>query len=73
MTSREHALAERIDRLEEHAAHQTEVIEELSGQLAAQWKTVDDLTKKQQKLIERLLDLEEQVRDAPPATRPPHS
>lgn len=65
-------LAERIDRLEENAAHQTRTIEDLSEQLATQWKTIDDLANRQKKLIERLLELEERERDAPPATRPPH-
>ena len=31
-----------------------------------------ELTKKQKKLIERLVELEEQVREAPPVTKPPH-
>ena len=62
----------RIARLEEHIAHQALVIEELSGQLADQWKIVEKLQSKQEKLIERFLALESQSADAPPVTRPPH-
>ena len=65
-------MATRIDALEEHAAHQARTIEDLSDQLAEQWSKVDQLTKKQKKLIERLVELEEQVREAPPVTKPPH-
>ena len=65
-------MAARIDALEEHAAHQARTIEDLSDQLAEQWSKVDQLTKKQKKLIERLVELEEQVREAPPVTKPPH-
>ncbi len=72
MTDREELLAKRIDALEEHAAHQARMIDDLSEQLATQWSTVDKLAKKQAKLIERLVELEEQVRDAPPVTKPPH-
>ena len=72
MTNRDDTLIKRIDALEEHAAHQARVIDDLSEQLASQWSTVDQLAKKQKKLIERLVELEEQSRDAPPVTKPPH-
>ncbi len=62
----------RIARLEEHIAHQALIIEELSGQLAEQWKIVEKLQNKQEKLIERFLALESQSTDAPPVTKPPH-
>ena len=56
---------DRIAVLEEHVAHQARTIEDLSDQLAEQWKTVEQLT-------ERFLSLEEQALDAPAITRPPH-
>ncbi len=62
----------RIAKLEEHVAHQARVIEDLSDQLAEQWKIVEKLQDKQEKLIERFLALEAQSTDAPPVTRPPH-
>lgn len=62
----------RIAKLEEHAAHQAQIIEELSEQLAEQWKIVEKLQNKQEKLIERFLALEAQSGDAPPVTKPPH-
>ncbi len=63
---------ERITRLEETAAHQTRVIEELSDQLAEQWKVVEQTRAKLDRLTERFLSLEEQSLEAPAVTRPPH-
>ncbi|MDK1377499.1 MULTISPECIES: SlyX family protein [unclassified Sinorhizobium] len=62
----------RITRLEEMLAHQAKTIEELSDQLAEQWKVVEQTRAKLDRLTERFLSLEEQTRDAIPATRPPH-
>ena len=64
--------ATRIAKLEEHVAHQALTIDELSEQLAEQWKIVEKLQDKQQKLIERFLALEAHATDAPPVTKPPH-
>ncbi|PJR17289.1 SlyX family protein [Sinorhizobium meliloti] len=61
---------ERITRLEETVAHQLKTIEELSDQLAEQWKVVEQTRAKL--LTERFLSLEEQAQDATPVTRPPH-
>jgi SlyX protein len=63
---------ERITRLEETVAHQTRVIEELSDQLAEQWKVVEQTRAKLDRLTERFLSLEEQGLEAPAITRPPH-
>ena len=63
---------ERITRLEETVAHQAKTIEELSDQLAEQWKVVEQTRAKLDRLTERFLSLEEQSLDAPPITRPPH-
>lgn len=64
--------AERIARLEEHVAHQAHTIEELSDQLAEQWRVVEQLRSKLDRLTERFLALEEGSLDAPAITRPPH-
>ncbi|WP_077962823.1 SlyX family protein [Ensifer adhaerens] len=63
---------ERITRLEETVAHQAKTIEELSDQLAEQWKVVEQTRAKLDRLTERFLSLEEQSLDAPAITRPPH-
>lgn len=63
---------ERIMRLEELAAYQTKVIEELSDQLTEQWKIVEQTRAKLDRLTERFLSLEEASLDAPAITKPPH-
>ncbi|MGE7370240.1 SlyX family protein [Neorhizobium sp. NPDC001467] len=63
---------ERLVRLEELAAHQAKVIEELSDQLAEQWKVVEQTRAKLDRLTERFLSLEETSLEAPAITRPPH-
>lgn len=70
--SRSSAEDERIVKLEELVAHQTRTIEELSAELAAQWKVVEQMRKKLDHLTERFLTLEEQALEAPAITRPPH-
>lgn len=64
--------AQQIARLEEHIAHQARAIEDLSDQVEKQWKLIDLLKAQQEKLIDRLMTLEEQSGEAPPVTRPPH-
>ena len=64
--------SERITRLEETIAHQTKTIEELSDQLTEQWKVVEQVRAKLDRLTERFLNLEEQSLEAPAITRPPH-
>lgn len=63
---------ERIMRLEELAAYQAKVIEELSDQLAEQWKIVEQTRAKLDRLTERFLSMEEASLDAPAITKPPH-
>ncbi|MDX0467132.1 hypothetical protein GOC67_14955 [Sinorhizobium medicae] len=63
---------DRITRLEEAVAHQLKTIEELSDQLAEQWKIVEQTRVKLECLTERFLSLEEESREAVPVTRPPH-
>ena len=62
----------RITNLEETVAYQAKTIEELSDQLAEQWKVVEQTRQKLDRLTERFLTLEEQSLDAPAITKPPH-
>jgi len=62
----------RMTKLEEIVAHQAKTIEELSDQLAEQWKVVEQTRAKLDRLTERFLSLEEQSLEAPAITRPPH-
>jgi SlyX protein len=71
-TKMDDAQNDRITRLEETVAHQARVIEELSDQLAEQWKVAEQTRAKLDRLTERFLTLEEQSLDAPAITRPPH-
>lgn len=63
---------ERLVKLEELAAYQAKVIEELSDQLAEQWKVMEQTRAKLDRLTERFLTLEESSLEAPAITRPPH-
>ena len=64
--------AARITRLEEILAHQAKTIDELSDQLAEQWKVMEQTRAKLDRLTERFLSLEEQSLEAPAITKPPH-
>jgi SlyX protein len=64
--------SDRLTTLEIRAAEQERTIEELSGQLAEQWKTIDRMQKKLAALTERFLALEEQAAPDVPVTKPPH-
>lgn len=63
---------QRLTALEETVAHQTRIIEDLSGELAAQWKLVEQMRTKLDRLTERFLSLEENALEAPAITKPPH-
>ncbi|MDH4991071.1 SlyX family protein [Aquamicrobium lusatiense] len=64
--------SDRLVALEIRAAEQEKTIEELSGQLAEQWKVIDRLQKKLDALTERFLELEEQASPDISVTKPPH-
>jgi SlyX protein len=64
--------ADRLTTLEIRAAEQERTIEELSGQVTEQWKTIDRMQKKLDALTERFLALEEQAAPDVPVTKPPH-
>jgi len=54
--------------LEEIVAHQTRTIEDLSDQLAQQWRMIDQLKRALDTMGDRLADMAEPA----PVTRPPH-
>lgn len=62
----------RITQLEEVIAYQAKTIDELSDQLTAQWKVVEETRYKLERLTERFMTLEEETGEAPANTRPPH-
>lgn len=62
----------RITTLEERAADQERTIEELSAQIAEQWKVIERLQARLDALTERFLAVEENAISPPEATRPPH-
>lgn len=64
--------ADRLTTLEIRAAEQERTIEELSGQLAEQWKMIEALSRKLDALTSRFLALEEETSPRPEATKPPH-
>ncbi len=63
---------DRLQALEEMAAHQAKTIDELSDQLAEQWKTVEQMRRALERLGERLIGLEERSTEPTPVTKPPH-
>lgn len=64
--------ADRIVDLEILVTEQAKTIEELSGQIVEQWKTIDMMRKKLDALTDRFLVLEEQTAPDIPVTKPPH-
>jgi SlyX protein len=63
---------DRLTTLEIRAAEQEKTIEELSGQLAEQWKVIERMERKLAALTDRFLALEEQSASDVPVTKPPH-
>lgn len=64
--------ANRLTELEIRIAEQERIIEELSDQLAQQWKHIDDLNHRLTVLTKRFVTLEEQAAPDIPITKPPH-
>lgn len=64
--------ADRTVDLEIRTAEQERIIEELSAQIADQWKVIERMQKKLDTLAERFVALEEQSAPAHEATKPPH-
>lgn len=63
---------EQLTRLEILAAEQERTIDELSSQLAEQWKVIEGMRRKLDALTDRFLVLEEQTASDIPVTKPPH-
>ncbi|BCM21610.1 SlyX family protein [Mesorhizobium sp. J8] len=63
---------DRLTTLEIRAAEQEKTIEELSGQIAEQWKVIERMERKLAVLTDRFLELEEQTAPDVPVTKPPH-
>ncbi|MEQ8298067.1 MAG: SlyX family protein [Nitratireductor sp.] len=63
---------DRTATLEMIVAEQERTIEDLSGEVAAQWKTIERLQKQLDRLTQRFLALEEQTAPEVPVTKPPH-
>jgi SlyX protein len=64
--------ADRTTTLEIRSSEQEKTIEELSGQIAEQWKVIERLQKKVDTLTQRFLALEEQTAPTIEAAKPPH-
>ncbi len=62
----------RLTALEEMTAHQAKTIDELSDQVAEQWKTIEQMRRALERLNERLFGLEERTAETAPVTKPPH-
>ncbi|BCH14734.1 SlyX family protein [Mesorhizobium sp. L-2-11] len=63
---------DRLTTLEIRAAEQEKTIEELSGQIAEQWKVIERMQCKLDALADRFLALEEQATPDVPVAKPPH-
>jgi len=63
---------DRLTTLEIRATEQEKTIDELSGQIAEQWKVIERMQRKLDAVSERFLALEEQSGSDVPVTKPPH-
>ncbi|TWG92447.1 SlyX protein [Mesorhizobium sp. J18] len=63
---------DRLTKLEILAAEQEKTIEELSDQIAEQWKVIERMQKALEALGERFVALEERSAPEIPVTKPPH-
>ncbi|MBB3144587.1 SlyX protein [Phyllobacterium trifolii] len=63
---------ERLTRLEILVTEHEKTVEELSGQIAEQWKVIEAMRRRLDALTDRFLVLEEQTAPDVPVTKPPH-
>jgi SlyX protein len=63
---------ERMTRMETLVTEHEKTIDELSGQIAEQWKVIEGMRRKLDALTDRFLVLEEQTAPDVPVTKPPH-
>jgi SlyX protein len=64
--------SDQLTALQIRAVEQEKIIDELSGQIAEQWKVIDRLEKKVAALVDRFLVLESQTAPGHESTKPPH-
>lgn len=64
--------SDRLTGLEILVTEHEQTIDELSGQIAEQWKVIEAMRRKLDALTDRFLVLEEQSADDIPVTKPPH-
>ncbi len=64
--------ADRVTALEIRSAEQERTIEEMSGQIAEQWRVIEAMHRKLDLLTDRFRALEEQAAPGHEVTRPPH-
>jgi SlyX protein len=64
-------LSARIDELEIHLAHQDQAIDDLNKTISAQWREIEDLTRRLGNLGNRLNVVEESAGEPAPAEPPP--
>ncbi len=62
----------RIEAMEELLAHHEMTIEDLSTQLAKQWKIISEMESQLLALSKRFVSFEENSLPAPEITKPPH-
>jgi SlyX protein len=63
---------ERMTRMEMLVTEHEKTIDELSGQIAEQWRVIEGMRRKLDALTDRFLVLEEQTAPDVPVTKPPH-
>ncbi|MGO4449974.1 SlyX family protein [Phyllobacterium sp. TAF24] len=63
---------DRVTKLEILVTEQEKTIEELSTQIAEQWRVIEGMRRKLDALTDRFLVLEEQTAPDVPVTKPPH-
>ncbi len=63
---------DRITELEIRAAEQEKTIEEMSAQIAEQWRQMEAMQRKLDQLTDRFLALEANTGPDVPVTKPPH-
>jgi SlyX protein len=68
--TREPEFQERLDALESHIAHQDVTIQELSDVALKQWRTIEQLTTRIERLEGQLRAVEAAI-DRPPGAEPP--
>ena len=61
-----------LDRMQEMLAHHEKTVEELSTQLADQWRVISQMENQLEVLTRRFVSLEENSLPAPEITKPPH-